>query len=210
MNMQKDNTTLPKRAVIFDFGGVLMKTVDRQARYAWDDRLGLSRGSVERVVHGSASWRLAQTGALAVDAYWDDTGQQLGLDRDALERLKADYFSGDRLDDDLIDYIHELRAAGHRVALLSNDSIQLIDKLRALNIDGLFDPLVISAAIGVMKPDAAAYLAVLDGLACAPDQTIFIDDMLANVAAAQALGIHAVRYNTGMDLRAALTPLLTA
>jgi FMN phosphatase YigB (HAD superfamily) len=41
------------------------------------------------------------------------------------------------------------------------------------------------------------------------DQAIFVDDRLENVAAPQRLGIHGIRYVNGMDLPAALAPLLT-
>lgn len=197
-----------KRAVIFDFGGVLMKTIDQRPRHAWDDRLGLAHGSVERVVHSSESWRKAQVGQMSVAEYWADVARQLRLIEADVEQLSQDYFSADRLDENLIAYIHELRADGHPVALLSNDSPALADKLNTLGIANLFDPLIISGNIGVMKPNAAAYQSVLSILGCTPGEAIFIDDMPANVAGALAVGMQAIRYIDGMDLRTALTPLL--
>ncbi len=197
-----------KRAVIFDFGGVLMKTQNRAPRLAWDARLGLPAGSVESVVHGSNEWRLAQIGQLAVADYWAAVARELGLSETEVQQLVVDYFSADQLDPALIDLIERLRTEGHRVALLSNDSPALLDKLRHLDIERLFDPLIISANIGVMKPDAQAYEAVLAALNLPAEQTIFIDDMPANIAGAAALGMHGVRYVDGMDLTAALAPLL--
>lgn len=197
-----------RRAVIFDFGGVLMKTLDHTGRHLWDDRLGLSRGSVEKIVHGGESWRKAQRGEITPAEYWADVAAQLALDNGSIQQLAADFFSGDRLDAALIDYIHELRGLGHQVALLSNDSLELVAKLRRLAIAGLFDPLVISAQIGVMKPDARAYEAVLAAFNRPAAETIFVDDMVVNVEAAAALGIHAVQYVQDMDLRAVLAPLL--
>lgn len=191
-----------QRAVIFDFGGVLMKTVDYSPRFAWDDRLGLPRGSVERIVHNGESWVEAQTGTLSPAAYWADVAQQLKLEDTT--QLSQDFYSGDSLDADLISLIHDLRGAGRAVALLSNDSLELVDKLRRLEIDTLFDPLVISAQIGVMKPHPAAYQAVLDQLKRPPEKTIFVDDRLENVEGAAALGIQAVHYKPGMDLAAIL------
>jgi epoxide hydrolase-like predicted phosphatase len=207
--MKDHNTRTMKRAVIFDFGGVLMKTINQHPRHAWDDRLGLAHGSVEKVVHGGESWRRAQTGEMLVEDYWSDVARQLHLIKADVEQLAQDYFSADRLDDDLMDYIRELRNDGYSVALLSNDSPSLSDKLRGLGIVDLFDPLVISGSTGVMKPNAAAYQAILSALGRPPAETVFIDDMPANVAGAQAVGMHAIRYVDGMDLRAALTPLLT-
>jgi putative hydrolase of the HAD superfamily len=197
-----------KRAVIFDFGGVFMKTLDYRPRHAWDERLGLPLGTVERIVHGSDSWRAAQTGNLSVEAYWADVAQQLGLNADNIASLAQDYFSGDQLDLSLVEYARTLRANGHTIALLSNDSPALSDKLFTLGIADLFNPLIISAHIGVMKPDPRAYHAVLDKLARPADETIFIDDMPANIDAAHNLGIHAIHYTTTSALQKALEPIL--
>ena len=196
-------------AIIFDFGGVLMKTQSHAPRHAWDDRLGLPRGTVERIVHTSDSWRLAQIGQMSVAEYWADVAAQLGIDGAQLTQLEADYFSADHLDPTLVILIQDLRAAGHRVALLSNDSPALLNKLTGLGIAHLFDPLVISGDIGVMKPDPSAYQILLNQMGIPADQTVFIDDMPANISGAQAVGMHAIHYQNGTDLREALTPYLT-
>jgi HAD superfamily hydrolase (TIGR01509 family) len=199
-----------QRALIFDYGGVVMKTVDYGPRHRWDDRLGLPHGSVERVVHGSPAWIGAMTGQVSLDAYWADVARQLRLDADQVRQLAADFYSGDQLDTALIAYLRRLRARGHTVALLSNASPALAGELDELGISGLFNPLVISAFIGVLKPDAGAYYAVLNRINRPPHETVFIDDMAANVAAARTLGIHAVQYRAGLDLPAVIEPLLTA
>lgn len=191
-------------AIIFDFGGVLMKTLDYSYRYAWDDRLQLPRGSVERVVHGSTSWRHAQVNQLGIEDYWQDVAQQLRLDDEALSALQADYFKGDSLDTELIHLIRSLKAEGFRVGLLSNDALTLREKLQLLEIIDLFDPLIISAAIGVMKPAPEAYQAVLDLLQLPPEQVLFIDDMPDNITGANAVGMQGILYQPGMNLRQVL------
>jgi HAD superfamily hydrolase (TIGR01509 family) len=197
-----------KRAIIFDFGGVLMKTLDYGPRHTWDDRLGLPHGSAESIVHGSAIWHKAQLGLVPVAEYWAAVAQQLGISPEQIPQFERDYFSGDQLDSSLIALIRHLKGSGHRTALLSNDSPALDDKLADQGIADLFDPVVISAHIGVMKPDPAAYQALLDALNCPENQTIFIDDRLENVLAARALGMHGIHYIQDMDVAAALEPLL--
>ncbi|MBZ0276703.1 MAG: HAD family phosphatase [Anaerolineae bacterium] len=197
-----------KRAVIFDYGGVLMKTADYTPRHRWDERFGLAAGSVERIVHGSPSWGAAQRGEITVEDYWDDIAQQLHLSRGEIRQLAHDFYSGDVLDRDLLAYIQELRNERYPVALLSNAPVTLASDLQTFGIAHLFNPMVISAHIGVMKPDAKAYDAVLEQLELPAFMTIFVDDMPANIAAAVALGIHGVQYQAGMNLRAALRPLL--
>lgn len=186
-----------------------MKTVNYCPRYAWDERLGLAHGSVEEIIHGSASWRAAQTGQITVEVYWTDVGLQLALDSKTLETFKQDYFSGDQLDGGPVDYAHALRKRGHAVALLSNDSPSLADKFAALSLADLFNPLIISANIGVMKPDAKAYEVVLKHRKCPPVKVVFIDDMIANVEGARLLGIHTIHYTTTPALQTALELLLS-
>ncbi len=198
-----------KSALIFDFGGVFMKTIDHSPRHRWDDRLGLAHGSVEKVVHGSESWRAAQTGAITPDAYRADVAAQLGLSEADMADLFRDYFSGDQLDQSLLEYAAALHKRGYRVALLSNDSVELAAKLSTLGISHLFDPLVISAQIGVMKPDERAYRTVLDQIGCRPADAIFIDDMPANIAGSEAVGIKGILYTNTATLEKDLEALLT-
>lgn len=195
-------------ALVFDFGGVLMKTVTQRFRWAWDDRLGLARGTVERVVHGSESWRLAQLGAISVHDYWADMAGQLRLSAQEISELEQDFFKGDQLDLGIVDFIERRKQAGQRTALLSNDSPALHGKLEMLGISTLFDPLIISADIGVMKPDARAYRHVLELLRCTPGQTVFIDDMPANVHGAAGVGMNGIQYTPDLDLERALSPYL--
>ena len=202
-------TNSANRAVIFDFGGVIFKTRDYRPRHAWDDRLGLAHGSVEQVVHGSASWRAAQHGEIPLADYWRDVAAQLGLDLPTVAELAIDFYRGDQLDWQVTDVIEQLLNAGVRVALLSNDVADLLrPRLMRLGIFNWFDPLIISSEVGVMKPDAAAYHVTLTWLERLPDEVIFIDDMPQNIAGANALGIHTLLHHDGQDLWNELLPYL--
>lgn len=185
-----------------------MQTRDYHYRHGWDTRLALPLGSVERIVHGSESWRQAQHGIISEADYWYAVAQQLHLDADSLAMLQRDYFAGDVVDTTLTAYIQARRLEGHSIALLSNEVRSLREKLTAHQLTPLFDVIVISAEIGVMKPAPAAYHAVLNALKRPADETIFIDDMQANIDAANALGIHGILYRANMDISAALAPLL--
>ncbi len=201
---------MSKRAVIFDFGGVIFKTRDYTPRHRWDERLNQPHGTVEQVVHGSPSWLAAQRGEMPVVDYWADVALQLCIaPATAAGELARDFYSGDVMDAAIVDVIRALRANGHTVALLSNDCAPLLrPRIEALGISDLFDPLVISSEIGVMKPDEAAYTAVLARMGRAADETVFVDDRQENVLAANVLGIHGVHYHDGMDLVATLQQFL--
>lgn len=196
------------KAAILDFGGVIMRTEDYGPRHAWDRRLGLPPGSVEQAVHHGETWIQAQMGQLGDDAYWTAIAATLGLDPGLIPDFARDYFSGDRLNEGLIDLVRALRGRGLRTAILSNDRAQLAEKIRALGLEPLFDAILISSQLGVMKPDRGAYEAALGALRVAPGESVFIDDAPANVRGALAVGMHAILYRDNDAMRAALERLI--
>lgn len=192
------------QAVIFDWGGVLMRTLDYRPRYRWDARLGLPPGGVERVVHGCEAWSRAQRGEISVEDYWAEVTRHLSLSPDDLAALQRDFYSGDSLDLELVALIRDVRGRGMMTGILSNNTPDLLDTIRALQIDTLFDSCVISAQIGVMKPDPRAYLAMLESLDVAPQHALLVDDFAHNIEGARTIGMSAIHFVPGMDLRAAL------
>lgn len=192
--------------VIFDWGGVLMRTEDYTGRAAWDQRLGLPPGSVESVLHGSEAWRACQRGVISSADYWGQVAATLRIDPGLTADLCYDFYRGDRLDHSLITLVRALRSAGLRVALLSNNWLDLEAEMQALRVAHFFEPRCISAALGVMKPDPPAYYAALDGLGLPADRCVMVDDAPANVEAARRLGLQAIHYLAGMDLQRRLLP----
>lgn len=181
-----------------------MRTEDQSLRYLWDERLGMQPGYVERIIHGHPAWRDVQMGRLEPSIYWDAVAQDLGLSPDLLLSLQQEFFRHDRLDDQLIRLIRSLRADGVRVGLLSNNSLALLDEITQLGLSDLFDEAVISAQIGVMKPDPAAYYAVLAALDVRPEQSAFVDDFAENVEGARAVGMYGILFHPDLNLTIAL------
>jgi epoxide hydrolase-like predicted phosphatase len=209
--MGNSNTKNMIKGFIFDFGGVIVRTEDHSPRHAWDERLGLPIGSVERAVHHSDLWVQAQLGRVSYQNYWKGVAELLYMhnETDDIAELRKDFFSGDRLNYKLVNLIRDLREDGYPIALLSNESPELETRLRQLDIYDLFDHVLISALIGVMKPDITAFRVALHSLKVAPHEAIFVDDSLTNVRGAQALGIHAILFRGELDFRAEFAKYLS-
>src|SRR5690606_13685042 len=107
-----------------------MRTEDTAPRARWDARLGTAPGHVERVVHGIEAWQQLQRGEADVDTYWRPVGDELGLGDDDLAQLREDVYSGDRLNEALVEQIGELKVRGLLVGLLSNNTPELLPVLR--------------------------------------------------------------------------------
>jgi putative hydrolase of the HAD superfamily len=196
------------RGVIFDYGRVLAYTQNQAPRAAWERRLGLEPDDLTRAVHNEHSWIAAQRGVITSDRHWQAVGARLGLLPDDTAALRAAFYSGDVLNVELVACIDRLRTSGLRVGLLSNFSTDLRAMLVQQDLLWRFDALTISAEIGVMKPDAAAYRAVLAMLGLAAQTCVFIDDLPANVAAAQGVGMHGIVFEDNASCLATLTRLL--
>lgn len=194
------------QALIFDFGGVLMRTASQQPREELARQWGLTLSQLYETVFDGEESRLAQLGLTSPDARWERLGQQLGFHshEEALAFRKA-LFSADSLDEELVRWIHRLKGR-YKIALLSNASVRLLTTLQELGIEGCFDVVTISAQVGLMKPDPAIYRLTLERLGVAPREAVFIDDNPANVEAAAALGLHTVQFTSrealGVELRA--------
>ena len=195
------------KAVIFDWGGVLMRTEDATGRRKWEQRLGLPQYAVDQIVHGSRSWDLAQSGEISDKDYWADVGYQLGIEGETLQEFRHDYFSGDVLDMQLIGLIRRLRPK-FKTALLSNASPYLEKELDECGVTDVFDVIIISGIVGVQKPDPAIYRIILERLGVAPDEALFVDDLENNIHAAQELGIHTVHFQENINLGSQLERLL--
>ncbi len=182
------------QAIIFDYGNVLSRTLNPHPRTAWETQLGLEPGALEQAVHNDTSWVQVQCGQLSLEVYWSDVAKQLGLGSQETDQLRADFYRADLRNDELIDYIDKLRSTGLQTAVLSNFSKELRLFLKQQALLDHFDHIAISAEIGVMKPSAEAYQAVLTMLDLPADACVFVDDLPPNIDGAQALGMKGVLF----------------
>ncbi len=197
------------KAVIFDLGGVLVRTEFPEVRQQLEKQLEFEPGTLDRIVWGGEEWELAQVGRISYDEYWRRIGAALEFSTpQEIADFRREYFSGDRLDDELVDVIKELRPH-YRIGLLSNAP----DRLEAWleeewGIKHLFDAIVYSAKVGLAKPDQRVFHLVLEQLDVAPSEALFIDDFQRNIDAALTLGMRAIHFTGTKALREELTRYL--
>ena len=105
-----------------------------------------------------------------------------------------------------VEVLEELRAAGVPLYAITNFSMEkwLESVARFPFLAGGFRDVVVSARVGVTKPDAAIFRICLERNGLAAADCVFVDDSAANVASAAALGFDAVRFTGPEALRAAL------
>jgi epoxide hydrolase-like predicted phosphatase len=195
--MDMKDSLFIKRAIIWDLGGVLVRTEDASGRERLAERLGVTRLEIEELVFSSDSSRRAQSGEISEAAHWEYVRHQLRLSDKELKDFHKDFWGGDRLDNDLVDYIRSL-SPRYKIGLLSNNFHGLRRALiEEWKIDNIFNAIIISAEVHLLKPDSRIYRLALDQLGVLPEEAIFIDDFVENLAGAQRVGMHRLQfYNT--------------
>ena len=196
------------QAVIWDLGGVLVRTDDPLPRQSLAQRLGHTRASLDQLVFGGESSRRAQLGELTEQQHWENVRQMLGLQIEALSEFQREFWGGDRLDHELVEFIRSLRR-DYRTGLLSNNFSSLRSNLSThWQIADAFDVIVISSEVHLLKPDARIYQLALEQLQVEPEQAIFVDDFIENINGAQAAGMQVVHFQNPRQVKAELIRLL--
>jgi putative hydrolase of the HAD superfamily len=115
-------------------------------------------------------------------------------------------FAATTLSQPMLELLRQLRAAGVRTALLSNSwgvtgyPTQLFPEL--------FDAVVISAEVGMRKPEERIFRHAAQLLGLPPGECVFVDDLEANVLAAEALGMTGVWHTDPAETVARLGALV--
>lgn len=183
------------RAIIWDLGGVLLRTIDYSSRDALADRMGLKRRDLEQIVFSTDSGMKAQRGEITSEQHWVNLRAELGLSSEEMKSFLDEFFAGDQIDDQLVEYIRGLRPR-FRTGLLSNAFSNLREWLtKDMQIDDAFDEIIISSEVGIAKPDAPIYKLALDRLEVSPHEAVFVDDFLRNVEGARAVGMNAIHFH---------------
>jgi len=100
------------------------------------------------------------------------------------------------------DWIKELKSRGYKVYLLSNYPKEYFElhTHSELSLVSLVDGKVISAMVGMIKPDAGIYQCLFDKYNLNPEECVFIDDRLENIEGGRKLGMEGIvftDYETG-------------
>ena len=196
------------KAVIWDLGGVLVRTEDRSSRERWEQRLGLRIGELDALVFDGEVGRAAALGKAQADDIWHALGDRLSLDEEQLATLERDFWAGDQVDQQLIAKTRALRPA-RKTALLSNAWPDLRGALEKIwGITDIFDEIIISAEVGFAKPDPRIYQLALERLVLKPEDVVFIDDFKHNIEAAEKMGLNTIHFTNTVEVLSELEDML--
>ncbi len=195
----------PIQAVISDFGGVLTSPL-LDSFLAFQEQSGISPAALGQALadisarHGSHPLAELETGRMSERAFLDELGRALSaqLEREVEMRgFGEQYFEHLQPNDELIDYMRQLRGRGYRLAICTNNVKEWADRWRAmLPVEEIFDVVVDSAFVGTRKPESRIYEITLERLDVPAAAAILVDDIDVNCEAARKLGIQAIQFQS--------------
>ncbi len=193
--------------IIFDFGGVL---VDWNPRYVYRSYFK-TKEEMEYFLGNICTneWNANQDcGHLMADATRERVAQFPEY-KEAIEMFYSNW--GTMLHSDIpetADFLRSAKEAGYGIYGLTNWSHETIHvAYERYPVFSEFDGIVVSGQEKLLKPDPRLYKVLLERYGLKAEECIFLDDNQANVDAANALGITAIRFTTIDDIRPKLTEL---
>lgn len=195
------------KAVFFDLGGVIARTENPEPRSRLASSLGLTYADIDKLVFENESSKQASLGIITEKQHWQNIARLLNQPDSEIDRLHSDFFAGDRIDFKLVEFMRSLHPT-YKVGLISNAWSGLRAWIEEQNFADAFDNMVISAEVGLIKPDQRIYQAALQNLQVHPEESVFVDDLPANIDAARKMGMQAIHFKQAAQAMMDLSALL--
>ncbi len=180
--------------IIFDLGGVVFTWEPEKiiARVFADPDV---RALVRSEIFNHTDWDQLDRGTLLYPEATLRAAARTGLPGSAIAQLfKQVPLSLVGLPD-TVALLRRLKAKGHRLFYLSNMHGAAIDYLeRAYAFWDVFEGGVISCRVHLIKPEPEIYRYLIKQYGLKKKQTIFIDDLAANLEPAERIGIQTIKF----------------
>lgn len=112
--------------------------------------------------------------------FWSSiVSESTGCSQSALSEEIWQYFAGPAawsVAPQAVHALHRIRAAGVKTAVVSNFDIRLRPLLASLQLDSLFDAIIVSAEVGAEKPNPVIFEAACSQLGLDPYDTVHVGD----------------------------------
>lgn len=198
----------PVRNVVFDFGGVLVRWAPREVVASLFEPSVHDRLMQESFQH--ADWLEVDRGTLDEASTSARVAQRTGLPQASIaELLKRARESLEPIPDSIALLRKVAGIEGVHLYGLSNMHGDTFRYLQGrFDFWSLFEGIVISGDIGMLKPDRDIFEHLTSRFKLNPAESVFIDDNLPNVLAARAHGLKGIQFSGAAACAAELLPML--
>lgn len=193
--------------IVFDLGGVVFDwQPDAIISRVFED--SETQNLVRAEIFEHADWVELDRGTLVLDHAIDRGASRTGLPRQDIERLLKEVPRSLTPIQETIELIRSIWVSDNKLFILSNMQFASIAYLeRKHRIWDMFDGIVISCRIQKVKPEIEIYEHLLAVHQLNAIETVFIDDMSENLAAASSIGIQTIKFLNPRQCRQELVDL---
>jgi glucose-1-phosphatase len=194
--------------LLFDIGRVVIDISFDKVMASWAAHAGCAPADLANRFIVDDSFKHHEVGKIDDAAFFDNLRRSLGIDLTDAQFLEGwnAIFTGE-----MPGIAPLLAGAAKRLPLyaFSNTNPAHVAHFSVAYADVLshFRNLFLSSAIGLRKPDAAAYDHVVEVIGVPASRILFFDDTAANIEGARARGLHAIHVTSTDDVARALTAL---
>ena len=195
-------------ALLFDLGRVVLDIDFNKVVASWAGHAGCEPSHLVGRFSPDEAWRRHERGEISDAAFFESLRASLGIDITNMPFLEGwnAIFAGE-----MPGIAAMLARAGTRLPLyaFSNTNGAHVEHFSRAYADvlGHFREIYLSSAIGLRKPEAAAYDHVVKAIGVPASRIVFFDDSAENIAGARARGLNAVHVRSPDDLATALAAL---
>lgn len=191
----------PIKAIIFDFGGVLLQ---------WDPhklyhRFFAQAGQIDQFLAeiNFPSWNAEQDrGRPFAEGISELSGQFPQYAH--LIRAYYDYWEDSIVGSipGTVEILRELKEAGYSLYGLSNWSAETYPRVRhKYDFFNLFEQIILSGDVKLIKPDPAIFNLALQKIGCSARECLLIDDSEANIITGKQMGFTTILFSSSEQLR---------
>ncbi len=201
-------TTPQIAAVIWDLGGVILKTEDTSHREKWEKRFDLEPWGLEKLVFGNPISQSASKGNASIEDIWDYVQSKLGMEDEEMYAFRKDFFAGDEVDLELMAFIRQIKTK-FKSGMITNAWPGMRHFIeQEWDIADAFEDIVVSAEIHLVKPDPEIYELALDQLKVPAQEAVFIDDFIENIEGAENVGMTGIHFRSTAEVMEKLRAML--
>ena len=195
------------RNVIMDLGGVMLEWNPDHLLTRFQPEPELRR-QLRAAIFGP-DWHLFDRGRLSEAELLERLVSGSGQSRDDLADIIAAVRESLLEKPETVKLVRALQQRGFDIYCLSNMPGPMYEHLRRRHTFwDVFRGVVISAEIQMMKPEPEIYTHLLERFGLLAEESVFVDDMQANVDGAKRVGLHAIRFQNAAQCELELEELL--
>ena len=193
--------------VVFDIGNVVVRWAPLEIiRLTFGDNNAVEEKA--KSIFQSETWLRLNKGQITENDAKAQYKEALGLTELECERLFYYVKQTQILIHGSVDLIKRCKSAGLNVLALTDNVHEIVSHLKnTYTFWDLFDGAIVSADVGLLKPQPEIYQTLLSQYELKASQTVFIDDMPYNVKGAESVGIAAIQFENVSQCEQALRSL---